>query len=149
MQRQTAVTAHFSSEQLLLFTFTLCVRRDVRAARRTLSVMTHPASLPGIDPFSAVCNSAAVTTGSTKKSRYKLNIPSHFVYKKPSKHKTFAYYLYNVEPTSKPLIRRCTHVIQFFCVCWEYSRPNSAFYIYFMSPSIIHSIFCVDCGYFC
>ena len=33
---------------------------------------------------------------------------------KPSKHK-----MYNVGPTSKTLVRRCTNVIKMFCVCWE------------------------------
>ena len=28
-------------------------------------------------------------------------------------------HLYNVGPTSKTLVRRCTNVIQMFCVCWE------------------------------
>ena len=36
----------------------------------------------------------------------------------PSKHKTFVKHLYNVGPTSKMLGRRCTNVIQMFCVCW-------------------------------
>ena len=26
--------------------------------------------------------------------------------------------IYNVGPTSKTLVQRCTHVIQMFCVCW-------------------------------
>ena len=34
------------------------------------------------------------------------------------KHKTFVSHLYNVGPTFKTLGRRCTNVIQMFCVCW-------------------------------
>ena len=36
-----------------------------------------------------------------------------------SKHKTFVLHLYNVGPTSKTLCRRCTNVMQMFCVCWD------------------------------
>ena len=39
-----------------------------------------------------------------------------------SKHKTFVEHFYNVGPTSKTLGRRCTLVIQMFCVCWVTSR---------------------------
>ena len=41
----------------------------------------------------------------------------------PSKHKTFLWYLYNVGITSKTLGRRCTNVIQMFCVCWVGAGP--------------------------
>ena len=37
----------------------------------------------------------------------------------PSKHKTFVEHLYNVGATSQTLGRRCTNVVQMFCVCWE------------------------------
>ena len=37
----------------------------------------------------------------------------------PSKHKTFLSHLCNVGPTSKTLGRRCTNVIQMFCLYWE------------------------------
>ena len=36
----------------------------------------------------------------------------------PSRSKTFVYHLYNVGPASKTLGRRCTNVMQMFCVCW-------------------------------
>ena len=35
-----------------------------------------------------------------------------------SKHKTFVWHLYNAGPTLKTWGRRCTNVIQMFCVCW-------------------------------
>ena len=38
---------------------------------------------------------------------------------KPSKHKTFVLHLCNGGKTSQTLARRCTNVIQMFCVCWE------------------------------
>ena len=41
----------------------------------------------------------------------------------PGKHKTFVQYLYNVGPTSKTLARRCTNVVQMFCVCWDSPTP--------------------------
>ena len=37
----------------------------------------------------------------------------------PSKHKTFAQHLYNGRPMSNTLSRRCTNVIQMFCVYWD------------------------------
>ena len=39
--------------------------------------------------------------------------------KQPSEQETFVWHLYKVGPTSKTLGRRCTNVIQMFCVCWE------------------------------
>ena len=27
--------------------------------------------------------------------------------------------LYNIDPTSKTLVRRCTNDVQMFCVCWD------------------------------
>ena len=44
----------------------------------------------------------------------------------PSKHKTFVLHLCNVGPTSKTLGRRCTNVIQMFCVCWDRNLPCKA-----------------------
>ena len=44
----------------------------------------------------------------------------NWLYIQPSMHKTFVWHLYNVGPTSKTLGRRCTNVIQMFCVCWEH-----------------------------
>ena len=43
----------------------------------------------------------------------------------PSKHKTFVWYLYNVGPTSKTLGRRCSNVIQMFCICWVHSGGSN------------------------
>ena len=37
----------------------------------------------------------------------------------PSKHKIFVQHFYKVGSTSKTLGRRCTNVIQMFCVCWD------------------------------
>ena len=37
----------------------------------------------------------------------------------PSKQICIILYLYNVGPTSKTLGRRCTNIIQLFCVCWD------------------------------
>ena len=50
----------------------------------------------------------------------------------PGKHKTF------VGPTSKTLGRRCTNVIQRFCVCWDVNYESRANAI--IRLMVVHSV---------
>ena len=48
-----------------------------------------------------------------------------------TKHNTFVYHLYNVVPTSKPLSRRCTHVMQMLVFAgWLHTIVTNQYYTF-------------------
>ena len=49
-----------------------------------------------------------------------ISIPLYIL---PNKHKAFVQHLYNVGPTSPPLVQHCINAMQLFCVHWALIHP--------------------------
>ena len=66
-----------------------------------------------------------------------------------SKHKTFVWHLYNAGPTSKTLGRRCTNVIQMFCVGWVVAAVVTALICSANPKSFLLEKWAVTACWFC
>ena len=100
MQRQKAVSAYFTSKQILPFAFTsewilpfVFTSKQILPLQSSTRFLTiYHADFWGPD----VCCRA-----------------------EPRKHMTFVKQLYNVDPMSSTLVQHCINIIQILCVCWE------------------------------